>query len=111
MIAWRCSAVPVRRYAVDAPGEQLRCGALADALTRPQQLGPRVGLVPVHPSAAQLDLLAAPLGRPRAPAEAIARLDQRAVESRQRQLARGRDAREASADDDRIEHAPSLAES
>ena len=97
--------------AVDAPRHQLRCGALTDALTRPQQLGPRVGLMPVHPAAAELDLLAAPLRRPRATAEAVARLDQRAVESRERQLARGRDAREASADDDRIEHAPSLAES
>src|SRR4029078_13687837 len=55
--------------AIHAPREQLGCGALADALTRSQQLRPCVGLMPVHPAAAELDLLAAQLRAPCATAE------------------------------------------
>ena len=67
--------------------------------------------MPVHPAAAELDLVAAPVAVPGAAAEPVARLDQRAVEACERQLARGGDAGEAPADDDRVEHARSLADS
>jgi hypothetical protein len=65
----------------------------------------------VHPATAQLDLVVVPPGRPRASAEAVAGLDQRALQTRERELAGGGDARKAAADDDRVEHGPSLAES
>ena len=94
----------------DRPGEQLGRIALADALAGARQLGPGMRLVPVHPPAAQLDVVAAPVAVPRAAAEAVARLDQRAVQTGDGQLARGRDAGEAPADDDGIEHARSLAD-
>ena len=102
---------PAAPLAADGPGDELGLGALADALPGARQLGPGVRLMPVHPAAAELDVLAAPVAVPGAAAEAIARLDQRAVEPGDRQLARGRDAGEPTADDDCVEHARSLADS
>ena len=94
----------------DGPGDQLGRVALADPLSGALKLGPGVRLVPVHPAAAELDHVAVPVAPPGAAAEAVARLDQRAVEAGDRQLPRRGHAREASADHDRIEHAPSLAD-
>ena len=110
-IAWRCVHRPAAALAADRPGDELGLVALADALPRARQLGPGVRLVPVHPPAAELDVVAAPVAVPGAPAEPVARLDQRAVEPGERQLARGGDAGEPPADDDGIEHARSLADS
>ena len=111
VIASRASAEPVRRSPADLPGDELGLVALADALPGARQLGPGVRLVPVHPAAAELDGVPAPVVVPGAAAEPVARLDQRAVEARERQLARGGDPGEPPADDDGVEHARSLADS
>ena len=109
-IAWRSAIGPLRRSPSTAHVTSSGSSLSADALAGARQLGPGVRLVPVHPAAAHLDVVSAPVAVPGAPAEPVARLDQRAVEPGDRQLARRRDSGEPASDDDRIEHGPSLAE-
>ena len=104
-IASRSAGRAGAALAADPPaGGRLGIGELdADAAAR--DLRPGVGLVPVHPAAAVLDLLAVPVGRPGAPAEAVLRLQQQRAAPRQRDLAGRRHAGEPAADHDHVVHA------
>ena len=64
------------QLAPDEPARPRRRGRLRHLEVVAPDLGPDVGLVPVHPRAAHLDLLARELGRPGPAAEAVAPLEQ-----------------------------------
>src|SRR6185437_8648462 len=70
-------------------------------------LRPGVRLVPVHPASAVLDLVAAPLRRPGASAEAVAPLQQQHPRAAQRRLAGRRHSGEPAPHHDHVVHAPS----
>jgi hypothetical protein len=84
------------------PVRLLDRGAARDLASVPGHLGPRVRLHPVHPGAAELQIVAEPAVGPGAPADTVAGLQHEHPEPRAAQLARGNQPREPGADDDHV---------
>jgi hypothetical protein len=75
-------------------------GTARDLPPVPGHLSPRVGLHPVHPGAAELQVVAEPAVGSGAPADTVAGLQHDHVQPHAAQLARGNEPREPGADDD-----------
>ncbi len=88
----------------DEPRGDLGVGAQVDRQAGAGDLRPGVGLVPVHPAAAVLDVDALPGRRPGAAADAIAGLQQERFEAGVGGFASGGDAGKSPADHDNVVH-------
>ena len=93
----------------DEPARDVGVLADLDPEAGAGDLRPDVGLVPVHPAAAELDVLVVPPARPGAPAEPVAGLEEERLGPAERGLASRSDAGKPAPDDDDVVHgAPSL---
>ena len=90
------------------PGGHVGVARQLDGQAGAGDLGERVGLVPVHPAAAVLDLVAVPGCRPGAAAQPVAPLQQQHTATVPCRLTGGGDPGEPTADHDHIVHARSL---
>ena len=86
----------------DEPAGERRGRALRHLEPVAADFRPDVGLVPVHPRAAQLDLLPAELERPGTTSDTVPALEQHRAMAGMRQLSRGGDSGEAAPDNDDV---------
>ena len=89
---------------VDVPGGAVGVARELDGEAGARDLAPGVRLVPVHPSAAVLDLLAVPRCRPGAPAEPVTGLEQQHVATGQRRFSRRCHTGKPASDHDHVPH-------
>ena len=95
---------PAAPLVADVPGGHVGVARQLDGQAGAGDLGEGVRLVPVHPAAAVLDLVAVPRSRPGAAAQPVAPLQQQHAATVPRRLTGGGDPGEPAADHDHVVH-------